>query len=88
MLTQMEIVFPKAAGRAVYTWTAEHGGEVITSAGAAEDDADGNFGTPEEALQDLQGWLHQRLRFSLPLPDGDVLILRTQPDVYAVVTAS
>lgn len=84
VLTVMETVFPKASGPAVYTWKARSGEEWVTSQGAAVDGATGTFATPGEARTDLTGWLLERKCFSRPMPE-EVLILRAQPEVYAVI---
>jgi hypothetical protein len=83
LLTQTEILFPKAAGAAVYTWRAEmpDGRRVESTEGGAALYATGRFPTFEEARDDAQGWL---LELSGALP-REVLILRAQPEAYALM---
>jgi hypothetical protein len=81
--TTLETVFPKAAGNAVYLWQADCGPRGIFRS----DDTDretGNFETPEQARGDAEAWVRFLVGQGYPAPQ-EVLILRAQPEVYAVL---
>ena len=87
VLTQTEILFPKAAGAAVYTWRAQMpDGRTLDS---THEDVNGiadagRFATFEEAKLDAQETLHVWQSREAALP-REVLILRSQPEAYALM---
>ncbi len=87
LLTQTEILYPKAAGAAVYTWRAEMpDGRTLHS---TDEDVNGiavagRFATFEEAKLDAQETLHVWQSREAVLP-REVLILRSQAETYALM---